>query len=136
MANLSGLRADKPATMEVEDNRGVVLMQVEGDPNPGKPITWTFKGIDSPEWQRKRQELFDQKLERKGVTGAQLDNDTIELIAAVSDSWEGIGVAENPHLPHTRDNARLVLRTVPALMDQANKFLGKRDRFDASSTTS
>jgi hypothetical protein len=139
--DLRALKADGVATMEIEDNAGTVIMQDRPADAPAdyveKPVTITFKGIDSPEFIRKRDEVADFRRKRgvSGVTQAQLESDTIEMIVAVTSGWDGVQL-DGQVLEFNLANVRRVYREVPVVLEQANRFLASRQFFTKAASKS
>lgn len=138
--DLRQLRADGEATMEVEDLAGAVIYQDKpadaGENYKPKPVTLTFKGVDSPDFVTKMQAVADFRRKKGGVPQqAHLESDTVEIIAAVTVGWEGVQLGDEM-LPFNIGNVRRLYREVPAVLQQANTFLGNRLAFTKAASKS
>jgi hypothetical protein len=122
--------ADAGSIMEVlHPTTGAVLTH-EG----GKAVTITLAGQDSARYQgaarasRNRRLKAQQSGRRVQISAEEMENDGIETIVSCTLGWDGIGVDGAP-LPFSPDNARMLYKRLPWLLEQADAFISDRANF-------
>ena len=60
---------------------------------------------------------------------AEIENDTIELLAAVTAGWRGDFVLDGTPLPYTEHNAQQLYRRFAWIREQVDQAVGNRANF-------
>lgn len=94
----------------------------------GKPITIKVLGQDSREFRAAAAELAERMQNRKRLSVAAAEAQSVELLARCVKGWTGI-VWEGKALPCTPDNVRMVLRERKWVRDQIDAFVTDRAAF-------
>lgn len=122
--------AEAGAVMEVlHPTTGAVLTQEDG-----KPISLTLAGRDSDRYQRAARATRNKRLKAQQsgrtaqISAEEMENDSIETIVSCTIGWEGICV-DGATLPFSPDNARLLYKRLPWLLEQADAFIVDRANF-------
>lgn len=124
--------SDKEGVMEVRDNQGNVLRHTNEDGSPGRPFTITLLSRDSDAFVHLSQRLTDARLQqqvrtRLPVASVVTERDTIELLVAVTKSWDIILGGEKPE--STPEAFRAAYTKYRRLRDQVDEFLGNPGNF-------
>lgn len=99
-----------------------------------KPVgVWTA-GAHSTRHRRIESQLRKRKIRGKDLTAQRLYEDTIERVAGCSMNWQGIFDGDQV-VPFTVDNARMLYRTCPWIMDQVAEAMQDHKRFFSKEST-
>jgi hypothetical protein len=129
--------AEEGALLEVRHpTTGVVL--ANGD---GRAVTLTLAGMDSARARKAERQATNRRLKQSGrgrslgVTGDDLDNDALDLLAACTMAWSGFEL-DGQQIECSAENARRLYRQFPWLREQAQQFMDDRGNFLRASPTS
>jgi hypothetical protein len=119
--------SDKEAVMEVRDNFGNVLKHPDG-----RPFTITLYSRDSDKFVDLARKLQDTRMQqslrtRMPTFALVSDRDTVELLVAVTKSWDIVLNGENP--PSTPEAYRSAYTRIRRLREQVDEFLGNPANF-------
>lgn len=126
-------REDRGTVVHVRDAVGELQYQ-EADPT--RPVTITVAGTFSKRYQDTlaghRDALFKQR--RATLSGEQLTQQQIELVAACIISWDGFTLNGAP-FPCTMENAVMVLKSAHWIRQELEEAMGDHASFFTSSST-
>lgn len=131
LANLDTTKlSEDGATLEVRHpSTGAILSN--GD---GRAVTIVLAGMDSNRARKSERQATNRRLKASGrgrglgLTGDDLDNDALDLLAACTLAWSGFDLEGQP-LECNPDNARKLYRQFPWLREQAQQFVEDRSNF-------
>jgi hypothetical protein len=115
------------------------LFYDEVDDGKGKKtkrfVTITLLSQDSDEFKRVQKRVTNKKLDKatkRGkmpkVTAEQLEEDQLDMLVACTVGWENV-MLNGQVLEFSKENARLLYESVPAIREQADNFIGDRESF-------
>jgi hypothetical protein len=128
--------AEDGAVLEIRHpTSGAVLSN--GD---GRAVTLTLAGMDSQRARKAERQATNRRLRMGGrraisVTADELDNDSLDLLAACTLAWSGFAV-DGSELECNAENARRLYRQFPWLREQAQQYIDDRANFLTTSQTS
>ena len=106
-------------------------------PGTGEPLDIIIRcaGPDSDAFNRANRKMQDKRLHqsmkggKRRMSSEDLDEDTIELLAACTLSWNEHMVVDGERVEFSLDNARMIYRRFPWIREQVNRFVGDRSNF-------
>lgn len=106
-------REEDGTILSIKDETGEPMMEGDG------PVTITVKGSYSPTYRRASEANRDRLLKRRStqMDGDELDQRSLELIAACITAWNGF-TAGGAEFPLTKANAIALLRACPWIREQ------------------
>jgi hypothetical protein len=109
-----------------------------GEVLPGK---LQLLGADSAAWQEKQAELVQRRVNRLSrtkkntATMAELDADSVELLAAVTQGWSGLAIGGADYA-YNAENVVKLYRDFPWIREQAYEAVNDRGNFLPRSASS
>ena len=95
----------------------------------GKPITITLLGSDSSEYRKRIRATANQRINsRKKRTVEQIEQESIEMLAAVTQGWCGI-VVDGEEVAFSQDEAKKLYRRFSWITEQVDEFVSDRSNF-------
>ena len=104
---------------------------VSGEPlytDDGKPLTIRLLGNDSREFKAGLSELAETRAGKKRTSIAAAEANGIELLTRVTVGWSNI-VYNGEALKFSPENARMLYRERPWIMEQVDAFVANRANF-------
>jgi hypothetical protein len=120
---------DATFTVEIEKPDGTPLRSSQG-----VRVTITIKGPDSDAHRAATRASINKRLanQRRKPTAEQLEQDTLDIFAAITVSWEGLESGGEP-VPCNRKNARTLYENYAFIKEQIDDALSNRVNFTKSS---
>lgn len=99
------------------------------DPDTKKPVGLYLKGRDSDEFERLNHEKNNARIKgtAEEASSESIRQNNIELIAALTTGWEGLGFNGDPEF--SRENILGVYKSLPWVYEQANLWADDRANF-------
>lgn len=95
----------------------------------GKPITITLLGSDSSEYRKRIRATANQRINsRKKRTVEQIEQESIDMLAAVTQGWSGI-VVDGEKVSFSQDEAKKLYRRFSWITEQVDEFVSDRSNF-------
>lgn len=97
-------------------------------------------GSDSSAYRKASSDLQTKRLARLGpakmrLTAAEIEEDTLDLLAHCTDSWKGV-TYDGKELKCTHDEAKKLYRELPWLREQIDRAISDRANFIQASMSS
>lgn len=106
-------------------------MELE-NPKNSEPLDMHIKllGKDSEAYKKQVRKNQDRNLKKgfRKLKAENLENETIELLAACTIDWKGI-IYQGNELEFTKENVRWLYKTYDWAKEQADEFIGDRGNF-------
>lgn len=142
---MSGFDVKQQVEAAREEDKGTVV-EIFGidekpmyyDDGPGtetKPVTITVAGVHSRLYRRVDEKLRRRKLRPNKLTGEAIYDDNIERVVACTLDWAGFHAAGDP-LPCTRENATMLYKQCPWVLDQVLEAMNDHSRFFSNGSVS
>jgi hypothetical protein len=99
------------------------------------PLYIRLLGMDGETYRRRQSDLERRRVEgmqrraQQRIGMAEIENDTIELLAAVTAGWRGDFVLDGTPLPYTEHNAQQLYRRFAWIREQVDQAVGNRANF-------
>jgi hypothetical protein len=127
--------SEQGVRLELRNARGDVMA------SKGKPVAVIVLGPDSAKYRATIDEITRARLaeaQKAKETGVELKEEpnrfTIEVIAALTKSWENVHDQKGDSVPFTPENVK-ALYAYPVIRDQVDAFISKRANFLKASST-
>lgn len=124
--------ANEGAKLELRDATGAALLKPDSS-----PITITLLGSDSDAYLKTSNALTNRALRNRGkvqLTAESALTDQINLLAKVTQAWDGIGLGED-ETAFSEEAAKKLYR-IAFVREQVQEFVADRGNFAATSPTS
>lgn len=135
---MSGFDIEQQANQAKKEDEGTVvyihgidelpMYYQEEEGGEDIPVTIHVAGAHSQRYRRVEENLRKRKLKPGQMTGERIHNDNIDKVAACTLDWAGFSVNGNP-VECTKDNARMLYKTCPWVLDQVLEAMHDHTRF-------